>query len=384
MVFLLFWSFIGALWWMMAWYLTSERFIAYPANDREDQGGFLSVFKPLPLLGEQELRFEAEGLESFIRQLDERSELLLGAHEADRETVSLFIERMQHRYPQAQIQVIYHGQVEASSNPKIAWQKILVNYAAGDLWLWSDADIVVPQDFLRAARNEFTRCGARMITFPYAIREVDAYPALFDALFVNVEFLPGVLLLKRFGRVDFGLGAAMLFRKDDFLRLVDWKQLDRSLADDFVLGQLLKPVAIGSTIVSTRTDSREWLSALGHYLRWVKTIRWCRPLGYAAQICILPMVGWIFYIGLHPTAGWAWVGLLAMMQIDVFFARKIFSRINCPLRSGYWVMLEVWSLYRAVAWILCWLPFPVMWRKQTWWRAEMQHEDCSLDMANSK
>lgn len=373
---LVIWSAIGILWWLLAWFLvTKADHRSSPVENRGYSLETLSIFKPLPSLGDEGLALESEGLESFICQLDDSAELLLGAHEADRTCVLSFIDKMREKYPKAQVQVIFDEPDEAHVNPKIAWQRILVRHATGELWLWSDADIVVPPYFLQRAREEFARCGARLLTFPYAIRKMAHRSALFDALFVNVELLPGVLFLRLWGQVDFGLGAAMLFRRDDFLQCADWDRLDRSLADDFVLGQLFKPVCIGSMTVSTVTDSANWKTAIGHYLRWVKTIRWCRPAGYAGQALSMPVMGWLIYAVMHPMTGWAWMGLAIMMQVDVFFVWKICTGSGCRLKNDQWLTVELWTLGRALSWMLCWLPFPVTWRAQTWWRPQLQLED---------
>ena len=244
----------------------------------------LSIFKPLPPLGPGGLRAEAAGLESFIAQLDAESELLLGIHEADRGAVAPFLEAMRARYPEARLKPIFRAEPDEVANPKIAWEKFLAPHAGGDLWLWSDADIIVPRRFLRSARAEFAQYGAGMLTFPYVVRKMSSGPALFDALFVNVELYPGVLLLRERGPVDFGLGAAMLFRRDDFQRRIDWQELGGALADDFMLGQRLGPVRVSVTTLETVADADTWREALLHYLRWSKTVAWNRPAGSAARV----------------------------------------------------------------------------------------------------
>jgi ceramide glucosyltransferase len=368
------WSIAGLSWWLIAWYLVATHRQAPTGAMAVCKSHSLSIFKPLPLLGTKGLKVEAIGLESFFSQMDENTELLLGAHEADRGAVTTFVESMRQKYSAIRLQVIFRISNNDEGNPKIAWQKILATHATGDLWLWSDADVLVPFDFLQRALAEFSRRKARLLTFPYAVSRIPACPALFDALFVNVEFLPGVLLLSRFGSVDFGLGAAMLFRREDFLRLTDWKRLESSLADDFVLGQLLQPVCISSVIITTAPEAGNWKTAIEHYLRWVKTIRWCRPGGYAAQIIILPTLGWLFFVCFHPATWWAWVGLMVMMQLDVFFAWMICRYVGCTLYLRYGFMVEIWSLFRALSWLLCWLPFPVFWRTKPWWSPQLKLE----------
>jgi ceramide glucosyltransferase len=327
----------------------------------------MSIFKPLPSLGARGLRAEASGVESFIAQLDDDAELLLGIHEADRACAAPFVERMRQSYPNARIKVIYRSEPDDMANPKITWQKILAPHAGGDLWLWSDAEIIAPAGFLQSARLDHTRGGAAMVTFPYAVRALPSPQSLLDALFVNVEFYPGVLLLRKLGPVDFGLGAAMLFTRSEFERRVDWKELGSSLADDFVLGQKLKPVRVGRMTLTALVDEAGWKAAILHNLRWNKTVCWNRPIGFAARIVILPVTGWLIYLTLHPSQPVAWAAFLGMIELEVVFAIAICQRLGCEIKARDVLLMQLWSLWRLVIWIGCWFPWPVNWRGQLWW-----------------
>jgi hypothetical protein len=362
---LLAWSALSLVWWLVAWRMvrgaTRERVVVEkPAGGRS-----LTIFKPLALLGPGPM-CESAGLQSFIAQLDESSEMLLGVHEADRMRVEPFLEAMSARYPQARVKTIWRTEPDTVANPKVAWLKILAPHASGDLWLWSDADIVAPPDFLRTARADYAEPGARMMTWPYVVRELARGPALLDALFVNAEFFPGVLLLRGSGPVDFGLGAAMLFSRDDFEGHVGWEEIGAVLADDFLLGQKLQPVRLGGPILTTVAEEESWRGAVRHYLRWSKTIRWNRPWGTAARIFVLPVLGWIAYVAFRPESLFGWAGLLGTTQMDVIFAWLICGRVGCRLGWRDVPAMEAWSVGRAWAWLWCWLPGPVYWRGQVW------------------
>jgi ceramide glucosyltransferase len=123
----------------------------------------------------------------------------------------------------------------------------------------------------------------------------------------------------------------MLFSRDSFLRKAGWDELGSSLSDDFMLGQVLQPVRLGSTTLETVADAADWPAAFAHYLRWKKTVCWCRPIGFAAQILILPLLGWIGFVAVHPANPRAWVGLIGMMQADVFFAFLICREVGCRI-----------------------------------------------------
>ncbi len=364
------WTGAGIAWWLLSWWLVAdaarrEKRQAVPATN--PLPGTLSIFKPLAPLGSRGWRGEPAGLESFLAQLDAESELLLGIHEADRAITAPFLEQMRQRYPQARLQVIYRAEPDDAANPKIAWQKRLAPRAQGELWLWSDADIIAPPGFLHGLRNEFAASGAGMLTFPYVVREIASRPALFDALYVNAEFYPGVLLLRKLGPVDFGLGAGMLFRRDDFLRRVEWAELGASLADDFVLGQRLKPVRLSATTLVTAADVPTWKEALLHHLRWSKTVWWNRPAGSAARIIVLPALGWLAAIAFHPNHATPWLGLACIMQADVLFAWILSSQAGCRWEVRDLLSTEAWSLWRVGVWLACWFPWPVTWSGRKWW-----------------
>jgi ceramide glucosyltransferase len=360
------WSAAGVAWWIIAWRLVRNARRENPSHVTVVSPRSLSIFKPLPPLESRALEVFAPGLESFVAQMDPESELLLGVHRADRARVLPFVETMRAKYPKAQLRPVYRVEPDAVANPKIAWQMHLASEATGELWLWSDADTIAPPGFLQSARAEFAKCGAGMITFPYVVRKVSKPSALFEALFVNAEFYPGVLLLRQRGATDFGLGAAMLFERERFQQRVDWAELGAYLADDFQLGQRLQPVRIGTATLETVACESTWPDALRHDLRWSKTVRWNRPGGYFARLLVLPVAGWLVAVASHPGQIFAWVGLLGMIQAEVAASAVICREIGCRLNGKDFVMLECWSLWRVVVWILCWLPVTVVWSGQIW------------------
>src|SRR5262249_50757332 len=153
---------------------------------------------------------------------------------------------------------------------------------------------------------------------PYVVREISAAPMMWEMLFANLEMLPGVLAVRRFGRAKFGLGAGLLFHAETFRKKVAWKELGARLADDNALGNFLGPVRVSATTLETfssETNSRE---AFEHYLRWQKTIRWCRPDGFAGLLVILPAAGWLAGMLVWPAT--ALGGLLTVLVFEGVWA----------------------------------------------------------------
>jgi hypothetical protein len=97
-------------------------------------------------------------------------------------------------------------------------------------------------------------------------------------------------------------------------------------------------------------------------------VRWCEPVGYEGKIIILPMLGWLVAILTHPDNAASWLGLVVTMQIEVLAASVLFWLVGCEVRS--WWAVSWWSLLlRPLAWLACWIPWPVVFRSQNrkWW-----------------
>ena len=216
-------------------------------------------------------------------------------------------------------------------------------------------------------RVDYERTKARCLTSPYVVRQTGTSAEMLDTLYVNLEFYPGVILLSGQNMIQFGLGSGMLFEAEDFKRRVDWDFLGGCLAEDFHLGGLLKPTQLGSMCLSTVPAARGWTEALLHYLRWQKNVRWCRPLPYAAELIIIPLLGWLAWLLTNPQEPLAWFGLLTVLAADFIAALSICRAVGCSIGWRKLHTIPLWSLLRGLCWFACWFPWPIVWRGQKWW-----------------
>ncbi len=361
------WTVVGLCWWVIAFALSATATVAPRATSAADRRK-ISFFKTVPaFLGEKDLAGVGVCLESFVAQLDDASELLIGCDVTDGERLARLVERFCARYPQASIELIVHSERDRDANPKVGSMRALARHATGELWYWSDADIVAPSELLRSLRQDFAASDADVITSPYLIRGTEVAPQLLDKLFVNLEFYPGVVLLGRLDLIRFGFGSGMLFEAGRFEKTVDWDELGCWLADDYHLGKRLGRVRLGSTRLTTVPGPRNWTDAVLHYLKWQKTIRWCQPAAFAAQLIVIPVIGWLAYLLSAPTHPVAWTGLAAAVAVDTGAALAVCRVLDCSVRWRWLPGVAVWSILRALVWIACWLPWPIVWRDRKWW-----------------
>lgn len=363
------WTVLAALWWLVAYVLVS-RSRRVQLLKRSANSPSVSIFKPVPALGDGEVPPPlVAALESFIQQLDEHSEMLLGFEKRDQSRWEPVVGNWRRKYPQARLDVTFAQQPNHFPNPKISWEHTLAPRARGELWLWSDADIIAPTGTVAELCKEMSATNAALVTAPYVVRDVRSMPALIEALYVNIELYPGARLLQRLGAVRCAFGSCLLFSADSFRQQMAWEQLGSVLAEDFALGNRLQPVAVSPVTLESLAMETRWRHAVGRYLRWHKGVRWCRPEGYAGQLIILPLIGWLAFAASHPTAWSAWLGVGAVMQMEMLMAWAICRRIGCRLKAWHAFGVELWCLLRPLVWIACWFPWPVVWRPQRrkWW-----------------
>jgi len=369
-LFLIAWSILAFLWWLIALILLARGPREKPlVAGTGATAASISIFKPLPPLeNEAERTALAEAMESFLGQLLPEDELILGVDAPAASAWESDFARWRKDWPAARVNLVVRDAPAHHPNPKIAWLEILAASARGDIWLWSDADVTVPSGFLSLVRAYLNSGECDAVTAAYTVRQVNNAPGVLDAVYVNLEFLPGALLLDRLGQREFAYGAACAFRAAAFQARMDWRELGAALADDHELGRGMRPVTLLPALVSTFTRPVNWSSALRHYYRWQKTVRWCRPAGYAAMLVLLPGWGWAF--GYAATGGrWFFAaGLLAAWLSEILAAILACALVGCRLKLRAWPGLLLWPATRAITWAAVWLPIPVQWRghKPNW------------------
>lgn len=372
LLFLIGWSVVSAVWWLLA--------VALVQGSRSRRWGGsnpvsvplppLSLFKPLPVVpGPDGIPVLARAIESFLEQMDGSCELLLGVPEEQAALWDPVLEDWGRRFPGTAIRPRVLPSPRQRANPKIAWLEWMAPEARGTVWLWSDADITAPPGLLTGIRTRLEAEPAiGAVTVPYGVRRTGHAAGWLDALFVNMEFLPGTLLLERQGPVPLAFGAAVLFRAEDFRKRVSWDDLGASLADDHELGRQLGPVRISGPVAETCALETRLGSALRHVYRWQKTIRWCRPGGFAALVVILPLLGWSAALGSSPEAGAVWSGFGVQYALEVGVAAVLLNRVGFHGPRWGWVHVLAWPAVRCGLWLAAWLPLSVVWQDpaQSW------------------
>ncbi|MCX2561530.1 bacteriohopanetetrol glucosamine biosynthesis glycosyltransferase HpnI [Acetobacter farinalis] len=257
-----------------------------------------------PLYGDEPLLEEA--LESFCTQDYPEIQILFGVRDHDDPAIQS-VRRLQARHPHLDMKLVVDPTVHGL-NRKISNLINILPHARHDLLIISDSDIHVSPDYLLHVVSALHKPNTGLVTTLYA--GLPARPSIVQMLAacqINQNFLPGVILSRYLGRQDC-LGATMALRRDMLAAVGGLEALLPHVADDALLGRLVraqgKDITIADCMTWTTIAEDSFSELLSHELRWGRTVCTLAPAGYAASSIQLPLFWATLAILLQPHALW--------------------------------------------------------------------------------
>jgi ceramide glucosyltransferase len=193
---------------------------------------------------------------------------------------------LRQRYQFANITLVV-GEEPGCSNRKIAKLiKMAERAPKADIFVLSDADVSVDRDYLRRIVGELLadeKTG--IVTCAYRARPTGTLASRFEALYVNTDFVPQVMLAEMIEPMHYALGATIAIKREALEAIGGFSSLKNLLADDFYLGKLVTAhgyeIKLSSALVTLACEERNFSDFWHHQLRWARTYRTVRPLSIA-------------------------------------------------------------------------------------------------------
>jgi ceramide glucosyltransferase len=171
--------------------------------------------------------------------------------------------------------------------------------------------------------------------------------------------------------MDFALGPTLAVRKSALAGIGGFDFLKDYLAEDFVMGNRLAAkgarVLLSSGIIEHRIGSQKFRSNLLHRMRWLRSTRRSRPLGYIGQVFTNPLPLALLVWAAMP-AWWPVVAVTAMVRGASAWAQAWWVLRDTRFRRYWWVIpfQDVWSF---LLWCAGFLGNTVVWRGRTYYLA---------------
>jgi ceramide glucosyltransferase len=341
--------------------LAARRFFSKPGGSEAKNLPPVSIM--IPMHGADFKAYENYAM--FCRQDYPQYQIVFGVRESTDSSIPI-VQKLIADFSDRDIDLVVCPDV-IGTNLKVSNLQNMYARVKHDYIVIVDSDIRAGSDYLRRIVSEFSDERVGLVTCLYRAAEAPDFAARLEAAGITAEFAPGVLMAWMIEGVKFSLGSTMATTRARLEAVGGFHALKDYLADDFMLGNLIAgqgyEVRISNYTVETAMAPAGFSSMMRHQMRWARSTRISRPLGYLgliltygtalALINLLACGGtafslWLlaFTLAVRMTMGWT---------IGVHYLKdKI-------LKQHFW-LLPVRDVLSFVIWCLSWIGKRVEWR----------------------
>ncbi len=300
---------------------------------------FASLLKPLCGL-ERDLE---KNLETFFTQDYPSYEILFAVNFSDDLALTV-VERLRKKYPRIPVKVVFAVD-SPYPNLKVYSLELMGQQAGSDLLVISDSDVFVGPDYLRTVVRPFANHEVGVNTCVYRGSPGNSLWSRLEAMAMGIQFMPGVLVAWGLDGMKFALGPTMALRRNCLEAIGGFSSMSHYLADDFVLGNWAAEagfrVVLSPYVLNHQVLGESFRSTFEHRLRWARSSRCSRPLGYIGE-------GFT-----HPLA--VALGLMVLTPHSLLFQAMVAATVLLRWMVSWavgWVVLRDRSLRRWWWWLL--------------------------------
>ncbi|MGA9724946.1 MAG: bacteriohopanetetrol glucosamine biosynthesis glycosyltransferase HpnI [Candidatus Binatus sp.] len=227
----------------------------------------------------------AANLISFLEIAYPRAEFYFGVENYEDAAAEIPV-ALRQRYQYANITLVV-GEEPNCSNHKIAKLVKMADRAEkAEIFVLSDADVSVERDYLKRIVGELISDDkVGIVTCAYRARPGGSFASRLEALYVNTDFLPQILLADMIEPMHYALGATIAIKRKVLEAAGGFRAVKDMLADDFYLGNFTNAqgyeIKLSDSLVTLTCEEKSLAEFWHHQLRWARTYRTVRPISIA-------------------------------------------------------------------------------------------------------
>jgi ceramide glucosyltransferase len=311
-----------------------------------------------PLCGAEPETYEC--LRSFCDQAYPEFQVIFGVSESTDPAVAI-VSRLQSEFPRRGLHLSIDRRQHGSSR-KVSNLINMMPHARHDFLVLSDSDVRVQRDYLAKIVAPLLDGGVGIVTCAYRGCPRPGLWSLLGSLFINEWFMPSVRVAALAGSRSFAFGVTIAMRRQVLASIGGFPAIANQLADDYRLGELTRRLGLrtvlSDVVVETCVAERSFAELVRHELRWLRTIRALRPVGYGFSFVTfgvpVAILGAVLAGGAAATIPMLTITMLARIMLH-FSAREprttLFQLVVLPLRDVLSFSLWAWSFVtRRVRW----------------------------------
>jgi ceramide glucosyltransferase len=228
----------------------------------------------------------AANLVSFLEVAYPRVESYFGVESYEDPAAEIPV-ALRQRYQYANITLVIGAEPNCSNRKIAKLVKMTDRAEKAEIFVLSDADVSVDRDYLKRIVGELMsdeKVG--IVTCAYRARPGGgSFASRLEALYVNTDFLPQVLLAEMIEPMHYALGATIAIKRKVLEAAGGFRAVKNMLADDFYLGNFVNTqgyeIKLSDSIVTLTCEEKSFGDFWHHQLRWARTYRTVRPISLA-------------------------------------------------------------------------------------------------------
>jgi ceramide glucosyltransferase len=346
------------LWqWVVALRFPLHRRIAHPVFSPS-----VTLLKPLKGADDHTLRC----LQSWLTQDYPALVQIVFGVASDQDPVCEIVRRLIAENPKTDARLVICRE-SLGANAKVSSLIQLHAVAKHEIIIVSDADVLVPADFLRNVVAPLQDDSVGLVNCFYRLANPSTPAMRWEAIATNADFWSQVLQGESIAPLDFALGAVMALRRDTLVKIGGFEALADYLADDFQLGNRIvrmteRKIALCPVVVDCLDAPINCKQAWAHQLRWARTIRVSKPAPYFFSILGNATL-WPLLFALFAPSKISLVALLLCVFIRIVNAQTLQTRLGpVPGQALFFWMVPVKDLLQFAVWAAAFFGNRIAWR----------------------
>jgi ceramide glucosyltransferase len=303
-------------------------------------------------------------LASFARLQHPSFEILFGV--ADEEDPAFPVaRRFLASHPHVDGRVIVTNP-RSAINPKVAQLIDLERAATGEVCVISDSNVRVSPTYITSLTAELEDPRVGLVTSLFSGTGEETLGAALENLQICASTAPGIAAVAAVTGQPLTVGKSMALRRTDLARLGGFAAVGHVLAEDFLLGRLVRKAGLKSRLsfdlVENRNTECSVFRTLERHTRWAKMRRSLFPLGFAIEPLLSPVIITTLGLLLAPGATTALIlaGAVVLQTLGAFISAALLRQQSF---AWWYVPLEVVRSFVAIfCWLRAWASRRIAWR----------------------
>jgi ceramide glucosyltransferase len=291
-----------------------------------------------PLCGAEPRLYDC--LRSFCNQAWPHLQIVFGVRDPADPAVAV-VRRLQHEFPSLDLALVLDG-THHGSNAKVSNLINIMAVAKHDYLIIVDSDILVEPGYVQQVVAPLLDQTVGIVTCPYVGRPLPDLWSQLGAQFINGWFVPSVFVAALFGSRAFAFGATIALRRQVLDDIGGLPAIADQLADDYRLGELTRKrglrTVLSQVVVETVVEERSLQDLLGHELRWLRTIKAVRPVGYSLAFVTFSLPVALIGAALAAGAG------LALVALGVTALLRLLMHLYWSPAGDHSVWTRLWAV----------------------------------------